>query len=63
MPCAWSGLSSDMSDSMVYPGRIWFELVVIERLGSLMLDFPTKGELFVSKDALDTELAGNSACP
>ncbi len=48
---------------MVYAGRIWFELVVIERLGSLMLDFPTTGELFVSKDALDNELAGNSACP
>jgi hypothetical protein len=48
---------------MVYPGGSWFELVVIECFGSLMLDFSTTGELFVSKDALDTELAGTRAHP
>jgi hypothetical protein len=48
---------------MAYPGEDGFEFVVIERLGGLMVEFPAPGQLFVSKDSLNPELAINTACP
>lgn len=63
VPCASGSLSCDGTALMVYPGAVCFEFVVIERFGGLMLEFPAPGQLFVSKDALDPELAVNSACP
>jgi len=54
-------LSCDSIAFMVHSGRISFELLVKERFVSLMFQFPSPDEQLLSNDALDAELAVNSA--